>query len=61
MSHQNKPSPLGTVSRSRRRLVSNPGAAIRVEVIELTGELRRGLTTTASSLPPYRPAGRRRR
>lgn len=56
-----KKSLLGTVSRSRRKLVSRPGAVIRVEVIELSGELERGLTTTATSLPGYRAERKRSR
>ncbi|HEX8392680.1 MAG TPA: hypothetical protein VF665_10030 [Longimicrobium sp.] len=42
----------GHAAVARSVVVSEPGAAIRVERIELTGALKRSLTTSLTSLGP---------
>ena len=53
-------SPLGSISRNRRRLISRPGAIIRAEIIELTGELEPRLRSMATRDPAHRPERKRR-
>lgn len=49
----------GRAAVARSVVVSAPGAAIRVERIELTGELLRSLTTNLTSLGPRTERPRR--
>ncbi len=51
---------LGSISPSRRRLISRPGAIIRAEIIELTGELEPRRTPTTARDFAHRPGGKRR-
>lgn len=51
----------GRAAFARSVVISEPGAAIRVECIELTGALKRSLTTRLTSLGPRgEPRSRRR-
>ncbi|MBB4638270.1 hypothetical protein [Longimicrobium terrae] len=50
----------GHAAFARSVVISEPGAAIRVECIELTGALKRSLTTSITSLGPRGEPRRRR-
>ena len=62
MTHSSDSQNRGHAAVARSVVISKPGAAIRIERIELTGALKRSLTTRATSLgpraAPRSPSGR---
>jgi hypothetical protein len=49
----------GSTYLGRWKVISKPGAIIQAKILEMSPEMRRSLTTAATSFPPHQPRRKR--